>query len=173
MHWHIFLLQKIRELFLSAMSVRTEEDQPDPSLQLGGDVMSDKLTENFNLSEFKCRDGTDVPEELMENVQLLADNLQVLRDHVDRPIRIISGYRTPTYNRKIGGARKSQHMLAKAADIKIAGMASGEIKRLLEDLIKLDRMHSGGVGLYKTFTHYDVRGRNARWHGKGMKDDKN
>jgi uncharacterized protein YcbK (DUF882 family) len=131
-----------------------------------------KLSENFSLWEFKCRDGTDVPEEYMANVQKLVENLQVLRDVIGKPIRVISGYRSPKYNRRIGGARRSQHMLAKAADIKIKGMDPKEVKTIIEDLIAQGKMHKGGIGLYKTFTHYDVRGRNARWYGKGMKDDR-
>ena len=134
--------------------------------------MPRKLTENFSLSEFKCRDGSNVPDELMENVELLCENLQVLRDHLGKPIRVISGYRSPKYNRKIGGAKRSQHMLAKAADIKISGMTPAEVKAEIVALIKAGKMKSGGVGLYRTFTHYDVRGRNARWYGKGVKDDR-
>jgi uncharacterized protein YcbK (DUF882 family) len=135
--------------------------------------MSCKITPNFSLSEFKCRDGSDVPEDFMQNVELLCENLQVLRDHIGKPIRVISGYRSPKYNRRIGGARRSQHMLAKAADIKISGMTPAEVKQVIVDLIKEGKMMKGGVGLYKTFTHYDVRGRNARWYGKGIKDDRN
>jgi len=131
-----------------------------------------KLTENFSLWEFKCRDGTSVPDECMDNVQKLADNLQILRDLIGKPIRVISGYRSPKYNRRIGGARKSQHMKAKAADIKIKGMSPKEVKDLIESLIKQGKMHKGGIGLYKTFTHYDIRGRNTRWYGKGVKDDR-
>ena len=131
-----------------------------------------KLEENFSLSEFDCRDGSVVPEELMDNVRLLAKNLQVLREHVGKPVRIISGYRSPKYNRKIGGAKKSQHMQAKAADIKIPGMSPAEVKATIVELIKEGKMHSGGIGLYTTFTHYDVRGWNARWYGKGVKDDR-
>jgi uncharacterized protein YcbK (DUF882 family) len=131
-----------------------------------------QLTSNFKLSEFKCRDGTEVPPDMRESVQLLAENLQVLRDTLNRPIRVISGYRSPTYNTKIGGAKKSQHMLAKAADIKIKGMSPPEVKAEIEKLIKSGDMHAGGVGLYTTFTHYDIRGRNARWYGTGVKDDR-
>ena len=131
-----------------------------------------QLTDNFKLSEFRCKDGTDVPDDLRENVQLLCKNLQVLRDHIGKPIRVISGYRSPKYNRRIGGAKKSQHMLAKAADIKIKGMKPPEIKAVIVKLIKEGKMMPGGVGLYTTFTHYDVRGRNARWYGKGAKDDR-
>ena len=63
-------------------------------------------------------------------------------------------------------------MLAKAADIKIPGMTPKEVKDTIEELIKSGKMVKGGVGLYRTFTHYDVRGRNARWYGKGTKDDR-
>ena len=134
--------------------------------------MPGQLTKNFNLSEFSCRDGSDVPSELLDNAQSLADNLQILREQLGKPIRVISGYRSPAYNRKIGGARRSQHMLAKAADIKVAGLTPTEVKAAIEALIAEGAMKKGGVGLYKTFTHYDVRGRNARWYGKGMKDDR-
>lgn len=135
-------------------------------------AMSEKITDNFRLHEFRCKDGTDVPEELMDNVRLLCENLQVLRDHIQKPIRVISGYRSPKYNRRIGGARRSQHMTAKAADIKVSGMSPKEVKDVIVDLIKQGKMHPGGIGLYTTFTHYDVRGRNARWYGKGVKDDR-
>mgnify|MGYP006407705363 CR=1 FL=1 len=130
------------------------------------------LTKNFSLSEFKCKDGTNVPDSLLDNVRLLCTNLQVLRDHIGKPIRVISGYRSPKYNRRVGGARKSQHMLATAADIRISGMSPGEIKYEIQKLIKEGKMMKGGIGLYKTFTHYDVRGRNARWRGRGVKDDR-
>ena len=133
--------------------------------------MSKQLTKNFNLSEFRCRDGSDVPDEFMPNVQRLAENLQVLRDHLGKPIHVISGYRSPKYNRKIGGARRSQHMSASAGDIKIKGMTPKEVKEAIEGLISKGEMVQGGVGLYTTFVHYDVRGRKARWKGKGVKDD--
>jgi uncharacterized protein YcbK (DUF882 family) len=134
--------------------------------------MSKQLTKNFKLSEFRCRDGSDVPEDLMMNVERLAENLQVLRDHIGKPIRVISGYRSPTYNRKIGGARKSQHMVAKAADIKVSGMHPDDVRQEILTLIKEGKMAVGGVGRYTTFTHYDIRGWNARWSGSGIKDDR-
>ena len=135
--------------------------------------MNKQLTKNFSLSEFRCRDGTDVPDELMQNVQYLAENLQVLRDHIEKPIRVISGYRSPKYNRKIGGARKSQHMVAKAADIQVTGMHPDDVRQEILTLIKEGKMATGGVGRYTTFTHYDTRGWNARWSGSGVKDDRN
>ena len=130
-----------------------------------------KLENNFSLSEFRCKDGTDVPEEYMDNVIKLAKNLQVLREHLNRPIRVISGYRSPRYNSRIGGARKSQHMTASAADIQVPCLMPSYVKKAIVELIKSGKMDSGGIGLYTSFTHYDIRGRNARWFGRGTKDD--
>ena len=129
-----------------------------------------KLTKNFSLHEFKCRDGSVVPEELMENVKELAENLQVLRDFIGKPITVISGYRSPSYNKKIDGARRSQHLLAKAGDLIVKDMSPDEVKEAIVHLIKEGKMKKGGVGLYTHFTHYDVRGFNRRWYGKGIKD---
>ena len=94
------------------------------------------------------------------------------RDYIGRPVKIISGYRSPDYNKKIGGAKRSQHMLAKAADIKIEGMEPWMVYKIIEHLIYEGHMMKGGLGIYETFVHYDVRGRNARWKGKGVKDDR-
>ena len=135
-------------------------------------TMSSKLTNNFSLGEFRCKDGTSVPEEHMDNVEELAENLQVLREYLGKPIRVISGYRSPKHNRKIKGARRSQHLTASAADVKIKGMEPQEIKKIVEQLIKEGKMKQGGIGLYRTFLHYDIRGRKARWFGKGVKDDR-
>ena len=134
--------------------------------------MSEQLSKNFKKSEFKCRDGAIVPDELMDNLKELVENLQVVRDTIDKPVHVISGYRTPKYNRRIGGARRSQHMKAKAADIVIRGMKPVEVHKVVLQIIKEEKIKKGGVGLYKYFVHYDVRGFNARWKGKGVKDYK-
>ena len=87
-------------------------------------------------------------------------------------MHIISGYRTPKYNRKINGARKSQHMKAKAADIVVKNLKPIELRKIIIGLIKEEKIKKGGVGLYNSFVHYDTRGWNARWKGKGIKDYK-
>ena len=122
-----------------------------------------QLEKNFNLKEFECKDGTVVPKEYMSNVEELARNLQILRDHIQEPIIVISGYRSPEYNKKCGGVKRSQHLLAKAADIIVPGMDSLEVRNTIIKLIKEGKMKPGGVGLYDAFTHYDIRGSNARW----------
>lgn len=123
-----------------------------------------KLTDNFWLNEFDCKDGTSVPEHLIPNVQKLADSLQVLRDTIDEPIFINSAYRTVEHNSKIGGSSRSQHLFAKAADIRVGeGFTPNIIYQLIEELINDGLMAEGGLGLYETFVHYDVRGFKARW----------
>lgn len=123
-----------------------------------------KLTDNFWLKEFDCKDGTPVPQHLIPNVQKLANSLQVLRNTIDEPIFINSAYRTEEHNRAIGGSMRSQHLLAKAADIRIGeGFTPNIIYQLIEELINDGLMAEGGLGLYDTFVHYDVRGYKARW----------
>ena len=132
----------------------------------------EQLSKNFKKSEFKCNDGSETPDELMGNLRDLVENLQIIRDTIGKPIRVISGYRSPKYNRKINGAKRSQHMKSKAADIVIRGMKPVEVRSIIIKLIKEGKIKKGGVGLYKYFVHYDVRGFNARWRGKGVKDYK-
>ena len=48
------------------------------------------LSKNFKKSEFKCRDGTSVPDELMPNLRELVKNLQIIRDYIGKPVHVIS-----------------------------------------------------------------------------------
>jgi len=122
-----------------------------------------QLTTNFKIEEFDCHDGTKVPSSLFANVNALAHNLQVLRDHLNKPIKILSGYRSEAYNKKCGGASRSQHLQAKAADIKVEGFTPEQLKGIIEELQREHFMKQGGIGLYDDFLHYDIRGNAARW----------
>ncbi len=124
---------------------------------------SDQLTDNFTLQEFACHDGTAVPAELVPNVKDLAKNLQVLRNALGESIRVNSGYRTPAYNKKIGGVSNSQHLQAKAADIVVKSKTPKELAAVIEKLIAAGKMKQGGIGIYPGFVHYDIRGEKARW----------
>ena len=122
-----------------------------------------QLTENFNLKEFHCKDGSEVPESLMGKVKELAENLQVLRDYLKKPIHINSAYRSVKHNKKIGGKEKSFHLLAMAADITVPGKSSAEIYAAITALIRQGKMKEGGIGYYQNFVHYDIRGWYSRW----------
>ena len=123
-----------------------------------------KLTENFNSSEFDCKDGTKVPEIYMKNCKEVAQNLQVLRNELGVPVTITgSGYRTPDHNKKVGGAKNSQHLTCSAADINAKGYTPKQLAAKIESLIKVGKMKQGGIGIYPGFVHYDIRGKKARW----------
>lgn len=122
-----------------------------------------KLTANFSRSEFECSDGSEMPLEVFNNVIKVAENLEVLRAHFNTPVNINSAYRSPVYNRSVGGAVNSQHLSGKAADVVMDGIPPNEVADAIEFLIDCGLMQEGGLGRYDTFTHYDIRGTKARW----------
>jgi uncharacterized protein YcbK (DUF882 family) len=123
-----------------------------------------KLTNNFTLQEFNSKCGRDIPNNVLPNIIQLAKNLQVLRDAVGKSITITSGYRSPQHNKKIGGAKDSQHVKGMAADIKVAGMTPKEVALVIEGLIESGKMKQGGIGIYPSWVHYDIffGGKNKR-----------
>ena len=122
-----------------------------------------KITNNFSLQEFNSKCGRDMPTNVMVNIIELAKNLQVLRDEVKKSIQITSGYRSPEHNAKVKGAKNSLHVLGMAADIKVAGMTPKQVAEVIERLIAEKKMKEGGIGIYKTWLHYDHRNTKARW----------
>lgn len=122
-----------------------------------------KLTENFSLDEFKSKDGASFPAEVMQNLSILAEQLQALRDHLGKPITITSGYRSKEHNKKIGGALDSYHVRGMAADIQVAGMKPKDVAEEIEKLIKEGKMLEGGIGIYNSWVHYDHRNKRIRW----------
>jgi len=122
-----------------------------------------QLTKNFSKSEFECRCGCDMPKDVLNNVQKLANQLQIIRNKVNVPITINSAYRCPKHNSIIGGAKSSQHLQGKASDIVIEGYSNDDVADLIEELIASGDILQGGLGRYNSFTHYDIRKTKARW----------
>lgn len=124
-----------------------------------------ELTKSFDLYEFACndKDRTEVPCDLLPNVTRLADQLQIIRDYIGISIHINSGYRTTAYNTCVGGSPKSQHLLAKAADLTTQKYSPKQLAAIIKKLIKDGKIMQGGVGIYPSFVHYDIRGTEARW----------
>lgn len=128
-----------------------------------------KLTANFSKSEFESKDGAKMPDDVFENVKVVAEQLQVLRDVLNIPIKINSAYRSPSHNKKIGGVRNSQHITGKAVDIVAKGITTNYLAFKINELIIKGKMLEGGVGIYDTFVHYDIRGTKARWDNRKKK----
>lgn len=115
------------------------------------------LTANFKVREFACKDGSDV----IFISEGLVQVLQAIRSHFGRPVTINSAYRTPAYNKKVGGETYSQHQYGTAADIVVNGVSPKEVASYAETLL----LGTGGIGTYSTFVHIDVRKVKARWKG--------
>tara|TARA_R100001463_G_scaffold105004_2_gene159531 strand:- start:1009 stop:1395 length:387 start_codon:yes stop_codon:yes gene_type:complete len=122
-----------------------------------------KLTKNFNKSEFECKCGCEMPEDVMFEIQKLAAQLQTIRDFVRKPIKLTNAYRCVEHNKAVGGVSNSQHILGKAADIKIDDMETSEVFETINALTEHGHILQGGLGKYNTFTHYDIRKTKSRW----------
>ena len=121
------------------------------------------MTKNFNISEFECKCGCEMPPEVYSNIIKLANQLQILRDIVSKPIKINSAYRCEKHNKEVGGVKNSQHLFGKAADIQVKGYKPEILAGLIDELIYDGHMLQGGIGVYNTFVHYDFRKTKARW----------
>ena len=108
-----------------------------------------KLSKNFSLNELcksdsAIRHGIDntPPDEVIQNLQALVDNvLQPLRDKFG-PIVVTSGYRSPDLNRKIGGSTTSHHCYGYAADFEGLGMDNRELAIYIRDNLKFTQLIS-------------------------------
>lgn len=118
-----------------------------------------RLSPHFRVREFHSKHD---PSDLVKVDERLLTLLENIRNYVGKPVRINSGYRSPEYNKTLKNASpRSQHCNGKAADIWVEGVTPKQIADIAECYLG----SSGGIGIYKTFTHVDVRTSCARWKG--------
>jgi uncharacterized protein YcbK (DUF882 family) len=112
----------------------------------------------FRPEEMSCKDGTPYPEVWALRLAILFSVLDRIRERRNRPMRVISGYRTPEYNRKRGGAKDSQHVMGRAADV-----TDGDVDGLHDEVMSMIAANEldevGGVGRYDGWIHIDTRPR--------------
>lgn len=116
-----------------------------------------QLSAHFKVREFACGDGSDAVLVAPRLVMVL----ETIRAHFGAPVVIHSGYRTPQYNTKVGGVAHSQHCYGTAADIVVKGQNPAGVAAYVRQLMP----DWGGVGIYKSFTHVDVRETRSDWLG--------
>lgn len=123
-----------------------------------------QLAPGFKVREFRCRDGSDA---IMID-QTLVVLLQAIREHFGKPVTITSGYRTAAHNTAVGGAKSSQHLLGRAADIQVQDTDPLAVAAYAESLMP----GWGGVGRYpvkpgraRGWVHVDTRPNKSRWVG--------
>lgn len=119
------------------------------------------LTNNFKVKEFACKD--DFPIVLIDIY--LVNILQELRDYLGKPITIISGYRTDSYNKKIGGSNYSYHIVGQAIDF----TCDYDMNKIA---IWLENYGIKGIGLYIDKNSYDyihIDSRSNKYYWKQIK----
>lgn len=136
----------------------------------------------FVWSETESGDGEKVSGDIKNNAVQQARYLNQLRKNIakhyrvgfgDVSINVNSWYRSPNYNRKIGGAKFSQHMTGKATDITVAVNGKRLHPKTVAQLAEsVPAFRNGGIGWYNAahgnFTHVDHRNNGpARWVNKG------
>jgi len=111
---------------------------------------------HLSLKELACKDGTPYPPEWGScRLPVLRAAFEAVRASCGgRPIAVNSAYRSPSHNRKIGGARKSQHVEGRALDLR---PPRGWTVRRFHAHIRDHHPEVRGLGRYRTFVHVDVR----------------
>jgi hypothetical protein len=173
----------------------TEYDPPRGFIELTEERVDTEISPTFRLGEFVCKQDADYPKYVYLQPRLL-HKLEFLRERfLERgypadKIRVMSGYRTPAYNRNLGSARFSRHMYGSAADIYLDAKSprgwlddlngDGRINssdiRLLYNIVEdwteapgYAERFIGGLARYRSnrshgpFLHVDLRSIRARW----------
>jgi hypothetical protein len=172
---------------------RPNYEPPDGFFEVTADNVDTRLSPHFVLRQFLCKQESDYPKYVVVRESLLVLLEGLLTDvrsagyDVDT-FGIISGYRTPWYNRKIGNVPYSRHVYGDAMDFFVDVDGDGRMDDLNRDgaqnradvdrLFKLvdafaarpeNELLSGGIGRYQKtsrhggFVHADTRGYRARW----------
>lgn len=106
------------------------------------------VTDNFTFGEL-CHSGyavrhgiENIPdEESKENlIQLAVNLLEPLRKKINKPVVILSGYRSQKVNKGVGGSKTSQHMKGQAADIRAIGMTPKELYEFIKQNMIYDQL---------------------------------
>src|SRR4051794_37144855 len=130
-----------------------------------------RLSKHFVVEEFDCHDGTKVQRRDYDGLEYLCRKfLEPLRAKYGE-VKVHSGFRTQSYNRKIGGARTSFHIYTihagndQAADVSCARGTPKQWHAFLSKIRANKRGGKGGLGLYSTFVHVDIRDYKSDWRG--------
>lgn len=137
------------------MGIRSEyKDLDRYKIYLKSEIGDKFIAPNFKGREYACKDGTDF---VMVHEMLLMI-VQEVRWHFNSPTTINSGYRTPSWNKKVGGKPLSYHQAGMAADIVVKGHTTKEVAEYLDKHME----NWGGVIRYTNFVHVDTREKKYR-----------
>ena len=118
----------------------------------------------------RTRDGVSnglPPRDLWPNIVPTLRALDEFRERFGSPVKLLSTYRRPEYNRAVGGESKSFHMQFRAIDFACVRGIPEQWADVLKRMRDKEGVFRGGIGVYpgKGFVHVDTRGYNANWSG--------
>ena len=131
--------------------------------------LSDLNRKNFNAKEFYNSrtalknniDNTPKEQATLENLDILADKMQELRDYFSCPINITSGFRCYELNKMLtASAKDSFHLYGLAADFVIKDQDPVEIVKILSKNISVDKAIASQIDKNNkkiTWTHLQVQ----------------
>ena len=109
----------------------------------------------FEENEFMMGGKEPVYDKMNEDI---LQALNIIRHKISKPLVLTSTYRSEEYNKSVGGAKHSQHVLGNAADISIENLDGHDVYLIIKILISLDL--SFGINWNKKFIHMDCRSGN-------------
>lgn len=169
---------------------------PDGFVKVTPENENVKISPHFSLKEFVSKQRSKHPKYLFLQNKLLLKLEKIRKELILEGIPVsnmvvMSGYRTPYYNKSIGNVKLSRHVFGDAADIFIDNDGNyrmddinndgkhsiGDAKAMADIVESLARRESfkgllGGLGIYGpkshrgAFIHVDTRGFKARWVSK-------
>ena len=166
---------------------------PDSYIEVTSENLETAVSPHFTLGQFLCKQESTFPKylALQEPLLVLLEGLIEAVRGAGYPVQtfgIISAYRTPYYNKKIGNVANSRHVYGDAMDFFVDADGDGRMDdlnadgqhnradvdilyRIVEQFMQLPQNASliGGLGRYYAtshhggFVHVDTRGYKARW----------
>ena len=127
-------------------------------------------SEHLSWAEMACHEGTPYPAEWRNDRAVeLARAFERIRELCGFALIVNSGYRTPMYNRSIGGAKNSQHVEGRALDLRPGVIGGRKALQMIRGAAETARREGliRGIGVYPNFIHIDTRptGKAATWIG--------
>lgn len=118
------------------------------------------LSKHFKLEEFtrsqtaKRNNIDNSPDEgSLYNLKRLATELEKVREILQKPITITSGYRCLDLNRKLGSKDTSSHVVGCAADFVVSGYSVKEVVQIIKDsYIRPDQ----AIAEYDEWIHFSI-----------------
>lgn len=119
--------------------------------------MKGQITPHFSWEEAVCSCGCAMPKAVREQVVLAAVMVEQVRAALGgRPMKVLSWYRCPKWNARVGGVPNSQHLLGRAIDFVVRGLSPEKTQAEIV-LLNLYPGTVRGLGKYAGFTHIDRR----------------